>query len=195
MGVEAHPLVVGISGASGAALAQRCLEKLIERERPVEVVCTAAAQRVWQQETGGSFRRWAEGKPLRLYGISDIGAPIASGSHPTSGMLIVPCSMNTVAAIAHGLSGNLLERAADVTLKESRTLVLAPRETPLSVIHLTNLLTLARLGVRIVPPMPPFWARPVTMNDIVEYLAERLLVAVGAAAELPYWMRYGEGIR
>jgi 4-hydroxy-3-polyprenylbenzoate decarboxylase len=192
--MDRPPVVVGITGASGAVLAQRLIEKLVEHGTPVEAVCTAAGQRVWQQETGGSFRRWAAAVPIRLYSINDIAAPIASGSHTTAGMIIVPCSMNTAAAVANGLAANLLERAADVTLKEARPLILVPRETPLSVIHLTNLLTLARVGVRIIPPMPPFWAHPASMSDVVEHITERLLVAVGVRAELPPAMRYGEGI-
>jgi 4-hydroxy-3-polyprenylbenzoate decarboxylase len=186
--------VVGVTGASGAVLARRFLEKLVEHGAPVEAVCTTAGQRVWQQETGSTFRKWSAGQPIRVYSVNDIAAPIASGSHPTSGMIIVPCSMNTAAAVATGLATNLLERAADVTLKEARPLVLVPRESPLSVIHLTNLLTLARMGVRIIPPMPPFWAHPVSMSDVVEHLAERLLVATGVRSELPLEMQYGEGI-
>jgi 4-hydroxy-3-polyprenylbenzoate decarboxylase len=122
------------------------------------------------------------------YNVNDIGAPIASGGLPTHGMLVVPCSMGTVSGIAAGASGNLLERAADVTLKEFRPLVLVPRETPLSAIHLENLLKLARLGVRIVPPMPAFYLKPQTVAEAVEQLVPRVLSALAipeAQAEPP----------
>ncbi len=180
------PIVVGVTGASGSALAKRCIEMLVELERPVIVVCTPAGQLTWQYEMGAPFRDWLKTTPARQFNIRDVAAPIASGSFPTGGMAIVPCSMNSLAAVALGLSSNLLERAADVTIKESRPLVLVPRESPLSVIHLTNLLTLARLGVRIVPPMPPFYARPTTLGDVIEHIAGRVLVALGVRTELPY---------
>lgn len=193
--MSTSPIVVGITGASGAGLAKRCVELLIEHERPVVVVCTPAGQVTWQYEMGTPFRQWLRTTPVRQFGIRDVAAPIASGTFPTGGMVIVPCSMNTLAAVAHGLSSNLLERAADVTLKESRPLVLVPRESPLSVIHLTNLLTLARLGVKIVPPMPPFYAGPTSMDEVINHVAGRVLVALGVASELPYDQQYGNGLR
>ena len=135
------PIIVGITGASGAVMAQRCVEALAERGREVVVVCTQAGAVVWQQELGLPFKEWAKQAPCRTIPVTDIAAPIASGTYATAGMIVVPCSMDALAAIALGLSSNLLERAADVTLKEHRPLVIVPRETPLSVIHLTNLLT------------------------------------------------------
>ncbi|MBI4499147.1 MAG: UbiX family flavin prenyltransferase [Chloroflexi bacterium] len=188
------PIIIGITGGSGAAIAKRCIELLTAHERPVLVVCTPAGQRVWQHEVGTPLRQWLRTTPARQYPIGDVAAPIASGTYPTGGMAVVPCSMNTLAAIAHGLSTNLLERAADVILKESRPLVLVPRETPLSVIHLTNLLTLARLGVKIVPPMPPFYARPTSMDEVIEHIAARVLVALGVTSALPYDQQYGNGL-
>ena len=189
------PIVVGVSGASGAILAQQCVRELAARGREVILVCTQAGAVVWQQELGVPFKKWLQSAPCRSYSINDIGAPIASGTYPTGGMIVVPCSMDTLAAIAHGFAANLLERAADVTLKEARPLVLVPRETPLSVIHLTNLLTLAKVGVKIVPPMPHFYARPERVQEVVDHIVGRVLVALGVDEALPQEQRYGEGIR
>lgn len=190
------PIIVGITGASGVVLAKRCIEELAARERECIVLCTQAGATVWQQEQGAPFKEWVRHvRYVTSYGINDIAAPIASGTYPTAGMVVVPCSMNTLAAMAHGLSGNLLERAVDVTLKEGRPLVVVPRETPLSVIHLRNLLTVAELGVKVVPPMPHFYARPERVEEIVDHIVGRMLVALGVDKALPSTMQYGEGIR
>jgi 4-hydroxy-3-polyprenylbenzoate decarboxylase len=115
---------------------------------------------------------------------------MSSGSFLTSGMLVIPCSMRTISAIAQGLSSNLLERAADVVIKEGRTLALVPREAPLSAIHLENMLKLARLGVRIVPPMPQFYLRPQTTEEIVDRMVRRCLAVLGVEEALPPEMRW-----
>jgi 4-hydroxy-3-polyprenylbenzoate decarboxylase len=146
---------------------------------------------VWQQELGGSSKQWLGEHSVKSMPINDVGAPIASGTYPTSGMVVIPCSMNTLAAIAHGLSSNLLERAADVTIKEGRRLVLVPRETPLSVIHLRNMLTLAELGVKVVPPMPPFYAHPQRIEEVIDHAVARALVALGVDEQLPADYQYG----
>lgn len=185
------PIVVGITGASGAILAQRCIEELATRGREAIVVCTAAGAMVWQQELGTSLKQWLQGHSARSFPINHVGAPIASGTYPTGGMVIIPCSMNSLAAVAHGLSSNLLERAADVTIKEGRPLVIVPRETPLSVIHLRNMLTVAELGVRVVPPMPPFYAQPQRIEEIVDHTVARALVALGIDDRLPLQYQYG----
>lgn len=187
------PVVVGISGASGAALAQRLLEHLRARGRAAIVVATAAGGAVWQQEMGAPLKSWLAEGGWQTYPINDIAAPIASGTYPTAGMAIVPCSMNTAAAVAHGLSGNLLERAADVTLKEARPLVVVPREAPLSVVHLENLLKLAQLGARVIPPVPHFYARPATVQEVVDHVVGRVLVALGIDAALPADQQYRPG--
>ena len=144
--------------------------------------------RVWKEELGVSFKQsvteWEKRFAMALVDVRNIGASIASGSYATRGMLVIPCSTDTLAAVAHGLASNLLERAADVTIKEGRRLVLVPRETPLSAIHLENMLTLARLGVRIVPPMPAFYLLPTTVAEVVEALVERILQAAGISAGL-----------
>ncbi|MDI3270198.1 MAG: flavin prenyltransferase UbiX [Bacillota bacterium] len=139
---------------------------------------------------------WTGGKEasgeLYLYDVRDVSADIASGSTPIQAMIIAPSSMSTVAAIATGQSGNLIERAADVALKEGRRLVVMPRETPLHALHLENLLTLARLGVKVVPAMPGFYHRPKTIEDLVDFVADRLLRAAGADLSLsPSWQGLG----
>ena len=153
-----RPVVVGITGASGHLVARGCVERLLRYGYPVRLVCTPAGARVWREELdadlGATVEGWRAQGEVQQLPINDIGAAIASGGLATAGMLVVPCSMGTLSGIACGAAGNLLERAADVTLKEFRPLVLVPRETPLNAIHLQNMLTLARMGVRIVPPAP-----------------------------------------
>jgi 4-hydroxy-3-polyprenylbenzoate decarboxylase len=178
-----RPVVVGITGASGHLLVRRCVGRLIEYGYPILVVCTGPGARVWREELEEDFATavaaWRSAGEVTQYNVNDIGAPIASGGLVTQGMLVAPCSMGTLSGIATGAAGNLLERAADVTIKEFRTLVLVPRETPLSAIHLGNMLELARIGVRIVPPMPAFYLRPKTVEDVVEALVPRVLSALG----------------
>ncbi|HWO93525.1 MAG TPA: UbiX family flavin prenyltransferase [Dehalococcoidia bacterium] len=180
------PLVVGVTGASGAELGRRLMLRLAEARIPLVVTATEAGRRVWTEELGTPLKATlAElGEAVRYADIRDIGDAIASGSVPTRGMVVVPASMNLVAAVAAGRAENLLERAADVTLKEGRQLTLVPRETPLSAIHLRNLLTLARLGVRIVPPMPAFYLRPQSLDDLYAALTERIIQTL-ALPDLP----------
>ncbi|HEY1015424.1 MAG TPA: UbiX family flavin prenyltransferase [Herpetosiphonaceae bacterium] len=185
---SAQPVVVGVSGASGAALAERVVERLLAAGQPVELVATASAKIVWRQELGAplaeTLARWKASGLVTEHNPNNQAATIASGSYPVRGMVIVPCSMGTVASIAAGLASNLLLRVADVTQKEGRRLVVVPRETPLSPIHLENLLRLAQRGVRIVPPMPNFYQRPTTVAEVVDFVAARALVALGVASEL-----------
>ncbi len=179
---ERRPVVVGITGASGQLLARRCIERLLDYGYPLLVVATSAGIRVWREELGddlaAAIAAWQARGRVTPYHVGDVGAPIASGGLVTHGMLVVPCSMGTLSAIAAGTAGNLLERAADVTIKEFRPLVLVPRETPLSAIHLENMLKLARLGVRLVPPMPAFYLKPRTVDDVVDHLVPRILAAL-----------------
>lgn len=182
------PVVVAISGASGAALARRTIERLLERQQPIELIATPSARIVWRQELGTSWAddvaEWQATGLVVEHSPGNQAATIASGSFPVAGMVIVPCSMGTVASIAVGLANNLLLRTADVMQKEGRRLVIVPRETPLSVVHLQNLLTLAQRGIRIVPPMPNFYKRPTTVAEVVDFVAARALVALGVADEL-----------
>ena len=191
---QSRPLIVGISGASGSIIARELVDALLELERPVVVVASNAARMVWQEELDESYNaavaRWTEHPDFSAYAISDLFAPIASGTFPTAGMIIAPASMNTVASLAHGLTPNLLLRAADVTLKERRPLTLIPRETPLHAIHLENLLTLSRLGATILPPEPPFYLKPLDIDGVVRFVVQRALVASGVVEGLPDDMQY-----
>jgi 4-hydroxy-3-polyprenylbenzoate decarboxylase len=176
------PLVVGVSGGSGAILARLVLERLLRAGRRVYAVVTPTAKLIWQDELdvtwGDEAQRLSALGELIEYSHRDYNTPIATGSRATSGMVVVPCSMATVGAIAHGIAGDLLKRAADVHIKEGRRLVLVPRETPLSAIHLENLAALARLGVRIVPPMPAYYQRPAHLEEMNAQLADRILRAL-----------------
>jgi flavin prenyltransferase len=170
-------VVVGITGASGAPYARRLLAIL--RGRPdVELgVCVSqTAPEVWALECGGSLHEQA-GVPI--WGARDYKAPFASGSAGWDAMAVVPCSMGTAARIAHGISDTLLTRAADVMLKERRTLVVVPRETPLSTVHLDNLGRLARAGALVLPAMPSFYGRPATIDDLLDTVIGRVLDHLG----------------
>lgn len=164
-------------------LARQAILTLGQAGYPVVVTCTRAGQRVWREELDEPFAAFVDAHAgdlsLEAIDVDDIGASIASGRRPTLGMLIVPCSMDALSAVACGRSGNLLERAADVTMKEARPLVLVPRESPLSAIHLENMLKLARLGVRIVPPVPAFYLRPHTVEDVVKDVVRKAMGALG----------------
>ena len=189
-----RPLVVGITGASGSIIARELVETLLERETAVVVVASNAARMVWQEELEESYNaavaRWTEHPHFSTYAITDLFAPVASGTFPTAGMIIAPASMNTVASLSHGLTPNLLLRAADVTLKENRRLTLIPRETPLHAIHLENLLALSRLGATILPPEPPFYLKPLDIDGVVRFVVQRALVASGVIDGLPDDMQY-----
>ncbi|MCH9009568.1 MAG: UbiX family flavin prenyltransferase [Chloroflexi bacterium] len=192
--LEKHPVVVGITGGSGAVMARSLIDELLGRDVPVVASASSAARIVWDEEVDESFgsalERWKDFEGFQYFAPGDLRAPIASGSTPTLGMAIVPCSMATVAAVAHGLSDNLIRRAADVCLKERRPLVIVPRETPLNVIHLENMASLARLGVTILPPEPAFYLKPKTTEDTVDYIVQRVLAALGLLTELPESMRW-----
>ncbi|MDJ0532892.1 MAG: flavin prenyltransferase UbiX [Xenococcaceae cyanobacterium MO_207.B15] len=183
------PLIIGISGASGLIYAVRALKFLLEADYAIELVASRAAYMVWQAEENIKipaepdlqehfWREKAEvfnsGK-LNCHRWGDVGANIASGSFRTLGMIVIPCSMSTVGKIAAGLSSDLLERAADVQIKEGRPLVIVPRETPLSLIHLRNLTQLAETGVRIVPAIPAWYHNPQTIEDLVDFVVARVL--------------------
>ena len=188
------PVIVGISGASGSILAKRTVEMLINKDIPVIMTCTAAARMVWQEEMDETFNaalaRWSEFPDFKYYPIGDLKAPIASGTMPTSGMIITPCSVGTLAAIANGLSSNLLQRSADVCIKEKRKLILVPRETPLSSIHLENMLRVSNLGVAILPPVPAFYLKPRSGEDIVEYIVAKTIDSLGLLGFMNEELRY-----
>jgi len=183
------PLILGVTGASGLIYAVRALKFLLAAEYQIELVASKSTYTVWQAEQEirmpgepdkqEQFWREQAGVPsqgkLRCHPWSDVGAGIASGSFRTLGMIIIPCSMSTVAKLAGGLSSDLLERAADVQIKEGRKLVIVPRETPFSLIHLRNLTTLAETGVRIVPAIPAWYHNPQTIEDLVDFVVARAL--------------------
>jgi flavin prenyltransferase len=178
-----EPLVVAITGASGAPYAVRLLQALTAAERPVWLIVSSHGFRLLHTETGihsmDALREAVGGRAwdasVTVYEDRDRGAAPASGSARTSGMIICPCSMGTLAAIAAGTSRSLIERAADVTLKERRTLVLVPRETPLSAIHLENMLRLTRAGAVVMPAAPGFYHRPATVDALVDFVVARAL--------------------
>ncbi len=183
-------LVVGVSGASGIVLAHRLIS-VVECE--VDLVMTPSALYTASLEMGREYataKRFVDSlsKKVKLHAINDLGAGIASGSYPTVGMVIIPCSMTTVAAIAMGLGDNCLRRAADVTLKERRPLIIVPRESPLAEIHLENLLKLTKRGATIVPPMPAWYTNPQTIEDVENFIVGKVLDALKMDHSLyPRW--------
>ena len=181
-------IVIGITGASGAPYAKRLLAYFDERIRTrgdveVAVCLSSTAPEVWALECGGDIREAIAGR-FPIWGMRDYKAPFASGSAGWHAMAIVPCSMSTVARIAHGISDTLLTRAADVMIKERRTLVVVPREMPLSVIHLENLTALAKAGVVIQPAMPSFYGKTKTLEQAIDTVVGRTLDQLGLEHDL-----------
>jgi 4-hydroxy-3-polyprenylbenzoate decarboxylase len=175
-------IIVGMTGATGTIIAVRTLELLRDAGVETHLVMSRWAVRTLLHET--PYRpEQVERLAAHVYAPGDQGAAISSGSFVTDAMIVVPCSMRTLAAIAHGFGDTLIHRAADVILKERRRLVLAVRESPFSDIHLENMLKLSRMGVVICPPMPAFYTRPATVEDIVSWSAARLLDQVGIHTE------------
>lgn len=181
--------VVGITGASGSIYGIRLIEELIEKNNEVYLVITGNGRKVLEYEVEINFEEWFENtnkgkEKLKLCDIEDMFASIASGSFKTDGMVIVPCSMGTLSKISSGAADNLLTRAADVMIKEKRKLILIPRETPLSSIHLQNMLFLSNLNVMIIPPMPAFYQKPKTIEDIVNITVGRILTSLDVDSDL-----------
>src|SRR5256886_11319129 len=186
------PIVVGITGASGAPYAVRLLKALTAAHRPVSLIVSKYGMRLLATEAGietmdalrdaVGIDAWAS--YVEVFSNDDRGAAPASGSAPTAGMIVCPCSMGTLSAIAVGASRSLIERAADVTLKERRKLVLVPRETPLSAIHLVNMLRLARARAVVMPASPGFYHRPREVSDLVDFVVARMLDQLGVEQNL-----------
>jgi 4-hydroxy-3-polyprenylbenzoate decarboxylase len=186
------PIVVGITGASGAPYAVRLLQALTSAHRPISLIVSKYGLRLLATESGiesidalrdaVGIDAWAS--YVEVFSNDDRGAPPASGSARTSGMIVCPCSMGTLSAIAVGASRSLIERAADVTLKEQRKLVLVPRETPLSAIHLGNMLRLTRAGAVVMPASPGFYHRPKHISDLVDFVVARMLDQLGVEQKL-----------
>jgi 4-hydroxy-3-polyprenylbenzoate decarboxylase len=177
-GPSPRRLIVGITGASGTIFGVRLLEVLREAGVETHLVMSQWAARTLVHETEYSVAQ-VQALASERHAIGDVGAAIASGSFQTMGMIVAPCSMRTLGAIAHGVGDNLIHRAADVVLKERRRLVLAVRESPLNEIHLENMLKLSRMGVSICPPTPAFYNHPKSLDDVVAYTVARLLDQVG----------------
>ncbi len=189
-------IAVALTGASGMPYGIRLIESLLVAGCRVQLVYTQAAQIVARQEmdlaltqpkeTEAALRERFAALPgtLHVYGREEWFAPIASGTNPPDAMAICPCTMGTLAAVAAGLSSNLIERAADVCLKEGRKLVLVPREAPFSVLHLENMLRLARMGAVILPPNPGFYHHPQSIADLVDFVVARILDQLGVPQQL-----------
>ena len=202
-----HPTVktvtLALTGASGMAYGMRLLECLLSADVRVYLLLSQAAHIVAKQELGVALparasdleKQLSDGLgvrdgQLRVFGREDWNAPVASGTNPADAMVVCPCSMGTLAAIAHGLSDNLIERAADVMLKERRKLILVPREAPFSTLHLENMLTLSRMDVLVLPANPGFYHHPQTVEDIIDFIVARILDQLGIRHTL--MSRWGE---
>jgi 4-hydroxy-3-polyprenylbenzoate decarboxylase len=185
------PFVIGISGGSGAPIAQSVLRGLADARASFVVVLSRGGEAVVREELGLSPEEFLRGAPA-VYPDSDLAAPIASGSRRTRGMAIVPCSTSTVAKIAVGLGDTLISRAAHVHLKERRRLIVVPRETPVSAVDLRNMATLAELGAVVLPASPPFYLKPRQVSDLVDYLAGKVLDHLGVRHRLYRGWKEGE---
>lgn len=204
MSASLRTVTLALSGASGMAYGLRLLECLLAAELRVYLLVSQAAHIVAKQELGvalparaGDLEKQlssgmnARDGQLRVFGRDDWNAPVASGSNPADAMVVCPCSMGTLAAIAHGMSDNLIERAADVMLKEQKKLILVPRETPFSTLHLENMLALSRMNAVILPANPGFYHRPQSVEAVVDFIVARILDQLGIAHTL--MARWGEG--
>jgi 4-hydroxy-3-polyprenylbenzoate decarboxylase len=199
--MSSRSIIVAITGASGAIYATRTLAALLERECRIDLVISDYGRRLLRDELGDAASvdklmdylasRYGDGVRKGSYALhsnKDLGAKIASGSQDCDSMVIVPCSMKTLAGVAHGLSRNLVERAADVCLKERRRLILLPRETPMSLPQLRNMVLCAEAGAMIMPAMPAFYQMPKTLDDLADFMAGKILGALGFSHELyPAW--------
>tara|TARA_B100000700_G_C14826082_1_gene752332 strand:+ start:181 stop:786 length:606 start_codon:yes stop_codon:yes gene_type:complete len=197
------PYVLGITGASAQPLAERTIQLLLESNKSVHLVLSKGSYEVWASEkqitipsdTYAQQNFWRDRLKtqkgnLVCHGYHDLSASIASGSYKSKAMVIIPCSMGTVGRIASGISSNLIERAADVHIKENRPLIICPRESPLSLIHLNNLTLLAKAGVRIVPPIPSWYSQPENIDEMIDFIIVRLFDSLGE--ELKEVRRWGK---
>ena len=194
-------VAIAITGASGAVYATRTVAALLERGVHVQLIVSDYGRRLLRDELGElatidrlvaflteKYGGAVSAGSITVHSNRDLGSALASGSHGCSGMAIVPCSMKTLAAVAHGLSRNLIERAADVMLKEKRRLVIVPRETPMSLPQLRNMVLCAEAGAMILPAMPAFYQQPKTLDDLADFMAGKILAALGFEHNLyPAW--------
>ena len=196
-------ITIAVTGASGAIYATRTMAALMDRGCHLELVISDYGRRLLRDELGdeaavdklmdylvGKYGDGVKNGSYTLYSNKDLGAKIASGSQDCRAMVVVPCSMKTLAGIAHGLSRTLTERAADVMLKERRTLVIVPRETPMSLPQLRNMVLCAEAGALVMPAMPAFYQMPKTLDDLADFMAGKILSAIGFSHDLyPRWGR------
>lgn len=166
-------VILGVSGASGAVLALECARELRELGSEVDLVLSPMAERTLELEIGPEARSQLRALVTQVHGVSELGASISSGSYPVAGMIVAPCSMRSLSAIAQGLDDNLLTRAAGVQLKERRPLILLAREAPLTLAHLRNMTAATEMGAIILPPVPAFYLRPETTDEIARQIAGR----------------------
>ncbi|UCH81467.1 MAG: UbiX family flavin prenyltransferase [Nitrospiraceae bacterium] len=183
--------IVAISGASGSIYGIKLVKELIRTEAAVHLCISDQAVSIIRAETGidlsginlleteDKIRKHFKSETIRYYSNGNLAAPISSGSYKTDGMFVVPCSMKTLAGIANGYASNLIERAADVVMKEGRSLIISPREMPFNTIHLENMLKLSKMGVTIAPPIPAFYQRPENVEHIIEFVTGKLLDSAG----------------
>ncbi len=201
MSDKRRTLAIAVTGASGAIYATRTIAALLERGCHLELVISDYGRRLLRDELGdtavadklteflaGKYGESVRAGSFTLHSNRDLGAKIASGSQGCEAMAVVPCSMKTLAGIAHGLSRNLVERAADVMLKERRPLIIVPRETPMSLPQLKNMVLCAEAGAMIMPAMPAFYQMPTTLDDLADFMAGKILSALGFPHDLyPSW--------
>jgi flavin prenyltransferase len=199
--VKRRSIAIAVTGASGAVYATRTMAALLERGCHLELVVSDYGRRLLRDELGdaasvdklldylaATYGEGVRGGTYTLYSNRDLGARIASGSQGCEAMVVVPCSMKSLAGIANGLSRNLVERAADVMLKERRPLIIVPRETPMSLPQLRNMVLCAEAGAMIMPAMPAFYQMPKTLDDLADFMAGKILSTLGFAHELyPSW--------
>lgn len=189
LGERMH-LIIAITGSSGVVYGTRLLEVCKELKIETELIVSHAAEIILKLELGKSVEELQE-LATRSYSSDDLAAPLASGSYRTDGMVIAPCSMKTLGAIASGVTADLISRAADVTLKQNRPLVLVPRETPLNLIHLENMVKLRRAGAIILPACPAFYHKPKNISDLVNFIVGRILDVLGVEHQLyQRWQGY-----
>ena len=174
-----NPIIVAMTGASGAVLGYQTIQSLIDQKVNVIFVCSSAARMVWKDENlppfGETVEKWDNTSLFKMYPNND-----------------VPTSMNTIAAISNGISDNLIKRAADVVIKENRNLILVPRETPLNAIHLNNMAKLANIGVKFIPPNPPYYLAPKSIEEINDFIVNRILLSIEVINKLPDNYIYNE---
>lgn len=191
-------IIIAVTGASGAPLADHLIRQLAYRIPEIHIIFSSMGEKVFRQEVGVpenlSFDDYfSEFHSIRIWDSGDFSAPFASGSGVAHAMVIIPCSMKTLSAVANGYTYSLIERAADVMLKERRTLILVPRETPLNSIHLQNMLQAGKAGALILPPVPAFYTFPESLEDIKAYISGKIMDSLNIPHELyPRWSDHGD---